>query len=104
MAMPPLNRARELYFAGLIFVVCQSTAKTAKIGPLENFPLYGNRIHERWLQANKQVNKCIVEAHSGSPHYVLQDHVHDSVCGYCLSTVITVGILGGGKTLLLQFN
>ena len=29
------------YFAGLIFVVCQSTAKTAKIGPLENFPLYG---------------------------------------------------------------
>ena len=41
MATPPLNRARELYFAGLIFVVCQSTAKTAKIGPLENFPLYG---------------------------------------------------------------
>ena len=35
-------RTRELYFAGLIFVVCKSTAKTAKIGPLENFPLYGN--------------------------------------------------------------
>ena len=50
------------------------------------------------------MNKCIVEAHSGSPHYVLQDHVHDSVCGYCLFTVITVGILGDGKTLLLQFN
>lgn len=63
-----------------------------------------NRIHKRWLQANKQVNKCIVEAHSGSPHHVLQDRVHDSVCGYCLFTVITVGILGGGKTLLLQFN
>ena len=29
------------YCAGLIFVVCQSTAKTAKIGPFENFPLYG---------------------------------------------------------------
>ena len=41
MAMPPLNRTQELYFAGLIFMVCQSTAKTAKIGPLENFPLYG---------------------------------------------------------------
>ena len=25
----------------LIFVVCQSTAKTAKIGSLENFRLYG---------------------------------------------------------------
>ena len=24
------------YFAGLIFVVCQSTAKTTKIGPLKN--------------------------------------------------------------------
>ena len=23
-------------------MVCQSTAKTAKIGPLENFPLYGS--------------------------------------------------------------
>ena len=29
------------YFADLIFVVCQSTAKTAKIGSLENFRLYG---------------------------------------------------------------
>ena len=29
------------------------------------------------MAANKQANKCIVEAHSGSPHYVLQDHVHD---------------------------
>ena len=44
MAMPPVNRTRELYFAGLIFVVCQSTVKSAKIGPLENFTLYG-----RWI-------------------------------------------------------
>ena len=29
------------YFTDLIFVVCQSTAKTAKIGSLENFRLYG---------------------------------------------------------------
>ena len=29
------------YFADLIFVLCQSTAKTAKIGSLENFRLYG---------------------------------------------------------------
>ena len=29
------------YFADFIFVVCQSTAKTAKIGSLENFRLYG---------------------------------------------------------------
>ena len=41
MATLPLNCTRKLYFAGLIFVVCQLTAKTAKIGPLENFPLYG---------------------------------------------------------------
>ena len=27
-------------FADLIFVVCQSTAKTVKIGSLENFRLY----------------------------------------------------------------
>ena len=31
LAMPPLN----FYFMGLIFMVCQSTAKTAKIGPLK---------------------------------------------------------------------
>ena len=41
MATPPPNWTRELYFTGLIFVVCQSTAKTAKIRPLENLPLYG---------------------------------------------------------------
>ena len=39
MATPPLNRMRELHFVGLIFVVCQLTAK---IGPLENFPLYSS--------------------------------------------------------------
>ena len=50
MATPPANRARAgrenlrlgFYFADLIFVVCQSTAKTAKIGSLENIRLYGN--------------------------------------------------------------
>ena len=31
----------QTYFTGLIFVVRQSAAKTAKIGPLENFSLYG---------------------------------------------------------------
>ena len=31
------------YFADLIFMVCQSTAKTAKIGSLKNFRLYGNQ-------------------------------------------------------------
>ena len=30
------------YFAGLIFTVQESTVKTAKIGPLENFPLYSS--------------------------------------------------------------
>ena len=30
------------YFAGLIFADSRLSAKTAKIGPLENFPLYGN--------------------------------------------------------------
>ena len=29
------------YFVDLIFVVCQSTTKTAKIGSLENIWLYG---------------------------------------------------------------
>ena len=29
-----------LFFAGLIFVVHESATKTAKIGPLKNFPLY----------------------------------------------------------------
>ena len=31
----------QAYFAGLIFMIRQSSAKTTKIGPLENFPLYG---------------------------------------------------------------
>ena len=29
------------YFAGLIFADSRLSTKTAKIGPLENFPLYG---------------------------------------------------------------
>ena len=45
VATPPLNCTRELYFAVLIFVVCQLTVKTAKIRPLENFPLYGIHVH-----------------------------------------------------------
>ena len=32
---------KRAYFMGLIFADCRLTAKTAKIGPLENFPLYG---------------------------------------------------------------
>ena len=37
------------YFAGLIFAVRQSSAKTTKIGPLENFPLYSSiNIGEKW--------------------------------------------------------
>ena len=32
------------YFVGLILMACQSTVKTAKIGPLENFTLYGIRV------------------------------------------------------------
>ena len=36
------------YFAGLIFMDSRLSAKTAKIGPLENFPLYG--MHEMELQ------------------------------------------------------
>ena len=31
------------YFADLIFVICQSTAKPKKIGSLENIRLYGIR-------------------------------------------------------------
>ena len=34
----------SFYFADLIFVVCQSTAKSAKIGSLESFRLYSNNI------------------------------------------------------------
>ena len=32
---------KRAYFAGLTFAVHESTVKTAKIGSLENFPLYG---------------------------------------------------------------
>ena len=35
------NVRLSFYFADLIFVVCQSTTKTVKIGSLENFRLYG---------------------------------------------------------------
>ena len=37
----PLCTVQSSFFAGLIFVVRRSSMKTAKIGPLENFPLYG---------------------------------------------------------------
>ena len=46
--MPLCARTKVLsaymYFAGLIFVVSQSTATTAKIGPLEIFPLHNYHI------------------------------------------------------------
>ena len=32
---------KHAYFAGLIFALHESTMKTTKIGPLENFLLYG---------------------------------------------------------------
>ena len=32
---------KRAYFMGLTFTVHESTVKTVKIGPLENFPLYG---------------------------------------------------------------
>ena len=34
----------RVYFASIIFVVRQSSARTAKIGPIENFPLYGTYV------------------------------------------------------------
>ena len=33
---------KRAYFVGLSFAVHESTVKTVKIGPLENFPLYGS--------------------------------------------------------------
>ena len=45
MDVPSSENVRlGFYFADLIFVVCQSTAKTAKIGSLENFRLYGIQV------------------------------------------------------------
>ena len=45
------------YFAGLIFMVCQSTAKATKIGPLKNFPLYG--INPRHACAGRVMVVCV---------------------------------------------
>ena len=42
MDVPSSENVRsDFYFADLIFVVFQSSAKTAKIGSLENFRLHG---------------------------------------------------------------
>ena len=41
------NRA---HFMGLMFVVDRSSAKTTKIGPLKNFPLYGTAVFQGWIQ------------------------------------------------------
>ena len=57
MALPPANRVGvsrdnlrvSFYFAGIILAVCQSTMK---IGPHENFPLYGRNI----LVGNYQID------------------------------------------------
>ena len=43
------NLHADIYFVSLIFMVCQSTAKTAKIGPYENFPLCGIVSHIIYL-------------------------------------------------------
>ena len=101
MAMPLLNRTQELYFAGLIFVACQSTAKTAKIGPRENFPLYGGNICNCFVL-------CILQCHffpsalpptPQNPSYTIQQHGRDNVTvtvqwqyddGNSVSYIITV--------------
>ena len=59
MAMPPANYTymylghenlhAGIYFVGLIFMVCQSTVKTTKIGTRKNFPLYGIVSHIMYL-------------------------------------------------------
>ena len=45
------------YFAGLIFVVRRLSVKTAKIGPHENFPLYGMQTCN--VYANTKSITCI---------------------------------------------
>ena len=59
-------------FADLIFVVCQSTVKTAKIGSLENFRLYG-------IHALTQLNlpTCLYI------HYESQDYKINVDTRYC---------------------
>ena len=46
------------YFTDLIFVVCQSTAKTAKIGTLENFRLYGSIQVHKCMQVHVVLITC----------------------------------------------
>ena len=50
------------YFADFIFVVCQSTAKTAKIRSLKNFRLY--------IRYNNQNLLLYLPARSGSPQTI----------------------------------
>ena len=47
------------YYVGLIFVLRQSSAKTAKIGPLENFPLYGTYMYMYYAITVDLFNKTL---------------------------------------------
>ena len=59
--LPPANLAfaiskiahGEFYFADLIIVVCESTAKTTKVGSLEDFQVYG-------ICSVRMTNRCPV--------------------------------------------
>ena len=61
----------ELFFADLISAVRRSSAKTAKIGPLTNFPQCGNILGQFYFRID--LLKCHLDTRSV---YTLQQTVH----------------------------
>ena len=84
MAMPPANRAYldsenlsvGIYFASLIFAVCQSTVKTAKIGPSKNFQLYGTTINALACCDRAMAPRCETFMHMEINIYLYRHVLH----------------------------
>ena len=67
----------NVFFAGLIFVVQQSTVKTTKIGPFENFPLHSNS-----FVLDSSTHVCVLVSFSQGEQSL--EVVHCQYCQYCI--------------------
>ena len=74
-------QCNQIYFTGLIFTVRLSSTKTAKIGPLENFPLYGITLNACVFSNPPTPTPLYSHLLSPTPDTVLRlcQYLHDSL-------------------------
>ena len=78
----------QAYFVGLIFAVEQLTAKTAKIGPLENFLLYGIQCPSLSVHDKAKLYICKLIT-----CYFCHGYYMEGIADYILTVVMNTNLL-----------